>query len=313
MFNLFNTTSNNKLQEKMINDNTSRITLSFYKYFYIRNPLLFRNNLYILFYSLNILGRVYVSKEGVNAQISIPKDISSYFKNILLNFSNEFNNIIINESIDNNNFSFWVLRIKVRNKLVSDGIEDKNFNPYIVGTYLNADLVNVMFNERKSIFVDMRNNYEYAIGHFDTAININRSRFRDQLKIIVKELEPYRNNNIILYCTGGIRCEKSTAWLKYHGFKHIYHIKNGIIGYVNEARKKNLPIYFKGKNFVFDARLTEKISEDILSFCQQCNNPCDTYVNCSYSKCHLLFIQCTKCSHIFNYCCSSICQRKINI
>ncbi|CAL4323126.1 tRNA uridine(34) hydroxylase [Buchnera aphidicola (Eriosoma grossulariae)] len=312
MLHLCNLISNKKLKNQVMIESQSRITLSFYKYFNICNPILFRNNLYIFFNRLNILGRVYIAQEGINAQISVPEKIFFSFSSILSQFSSIFDDIHINQSIDNSNFSFWVLRIKVRKKIVSDGLNDTKFNIKKTGIYLNAESVNNMYSDPESVFVDMRNSYEYKIGHFDRAINIKKNTFRDQLKIIIDELIPYKYKNIVMYCTGGIRCEKSSAWLKYHNFKYVYQIKNGIIGYIHEARKKNLPIYFKGKNFVFDSRLVEKISDDVISYCRQCNCPCDSYVNCNYQKCHLLFIQCIKCNYKFNQCCSYLCQNKLN-
>ncbi|XRX42795.1 MAG: rhodanese-related sulfurtransferase [Buchnera aphidicola (Eriosoma harunire)] len=305
---LHNIISNKLLKSKILYGN--RVTISFYKYIYINDPVLFRNNIYILFSSLDILGRVYISHEGINAQISLTKNVALHFKQTLFNFSNLLQDIHLNFSIIDSNYSFWVLKVKVKKKLLADGIDDIHFNHKMSGQYLNAIEVNQMFSDKcGSIFVDMRNNYEYAIGHFINAINIDQDTFRDQLKIVVNVLQPYRKKNIVMYCTGGIRCEIATSWLKYHGFNYIYHVKNGIIGYVHEARKKKLPIHFIGKNFVFDARLSEQVSEDVLTVCTQCNCSCDQYVNCKFSSCHLLFIQCRNCIIKFNGCCSFKCQQ----
>ncbi|MDE5285647.1 MAG: rhodanese-related sulfurtransferase, partial [Buchnera aphidicola] len=164
-----------------------------------------------------------------------------------------------------------------------------------------------MIHDENVIFLDMRNSYEYRIGHFENAIEIKSTNFRSQLKLVVQKMNYAKKKKIVMYCTGGIRCEKATAWMIFNGFKNIYHIEGGIIGYVHDAKKNNLPIFFKGRNFVFDNRMSEKVSNDIISFCEQCNQSSDIYVNCKYNKCHKLFIQCKKCSNKFNTCCSVEC------
>ncbi|MDE5285767.1 MAG: rhodanese-like domain-containing protein, partial [Buchnera aphidicola] len=135
-----------------------------------------------------------------------------------------------------------------------------NFDPNNVGTYINAQQVNTMLNDDHVIFVDMRNSYEYKIGHFEKAVEVQSENFRSQLQVVTKQMHYAKNKKIVMYCTGGIRCEKATAWMIFNGFKKVYHIKGGIIGYVHDARKNNLPILFKGKNFVFDNRMSEKVS-----------------------------------------------------
>jgi len=111
-----------------------------------------------------------------------------------------------------------------------------------------------------------------------------------------------------MYCTGGIRCEKASAYMLHNGFKNVFHLEGGIIEYTNKARQQGLPIKFKGKNFVFDDRLGERISDDIISHCHQCGEPCDSHTNCLNDGCHLLFIQCESCAKKYNGCCSEACQ-----
>jgi UPF0176 protein len=168
-----------------------------------------------------------------------------------------------------------------------------------------------MLNNPEIIFVDMRNSYEYEIGHFPNAVEIKSQTFREQLKKVIKVMDYAKNKKIVMYCTGGIRCEKATAWMLFNGFKYVYHLKGGIIGYVNDAKKNRLPILFKGSNFVFDNRMSEKISNDIISFCKQCNSLSDRYVNCKFNPCHLLFIQCENCAIKFKNCCSNDCMQSI--
>ena len=286
------------------------LTISFYKYFKIDNPLNFRNIIYKNFYKLNIFGRIYIATEGINAQISVLYDTYFLFKKHFYNLNSNFKDIKLNKSI-NHKQSFWVLIVKVRKKIVADGLLNYQYNAKNVGKYLQIKDVNSMLKNPKVIFVDIRNDYEYEIGHFKNAIHVPGKTFRDQLKIIVNFLKKYKNKIFVLYCTGGIRCEKATAWLKFNNFKNIYHIKGGILNYVNESRKKNFSIFFRGKNFVFDYRMSERISHHILSKCKICNIKCDNYINCKNDFCHDLVIQCSACYFKYHGCCSIICKKKL--
>ncbi|QCI21658.1 rhodanese-related sulfurtransferase [Buchnera aphidicola (Hyadaphis tataricae)] len=310
MSRLHNILSKKELKKRMYLDTTERLTLSFYKYFNIINTQEYRNKIYKQFLKYNILGRVYIAEEGINAQISVPLKNFTFLKNFLFQLSSSLHDIVINKALSNQK-SFWVLSVKVKKNIVADGIQDFFFNPHDVGIYINAQEVNLMLKDQNVIFIDMRNSYEYKIGHFEHAIEIKSTTFREQLKKLVKKMEYAKHKRIVLYCTGGIRCEKATAWMRFHDFKYIYHIKGGIIGYIHNAKKNNLPILFKGKNFVFDNRMSEKVSDDVIAFCQQCKNPSDVYVNCRNDLCHLLFIQCKDCAVKFNYCCSKECMKKI--
>lgn len=177
--------------------------------------------------------------------------------------------------------------------------------------YLNAEDFNELTANSETVVVDMRNYYEYEVGRFENAKEIPADTFRDQLPMAVEMLEDKKNMPIVMYCTGGIRCEKASAYLRYKGFKKVYHLEGGIIEYVRKVKEDGLENKFKGKNFVFDARMGERITEDILSNCHQCGELCDTHRNCENLGCHLLFIQCEKCFEKFAGCCSQDCL-KIN-
>lgn len=309
---LHNYISKKELKNNILLKNEPRLVLSFYKYFYIKELESFRDEIYKNFFEYKILGRVYISHEGINAQISIPIYIYSMFKKFLYQFNPVLNGLRINKTFHTNNVNaFWLLSVKIKKRIVNDGIKNPLFLFKNVGTYINAEKVNLMLNDKNTIFVDMRNSYEYKIGHFPNALEIKSNTFREQLKNVIKVMQYAKNKNIVMYCTGGIRCEKATSWMIFNGFKNIYHIEGGIIGYVNQAKKKRLPILFKGSNFVFDNRMIEKISEDIISVCKQCNKPSDNYVNCAFNLCHLLFIQCFNCSINFKNCCSFNCMKSI--
>ncbi|QJC29012.1 rhodanese-related sulfurtransferase [Enterobacteriaceae endosymbiont of Plateumaris rustica] len=305
-----NRISNSKLRKRIFKKNEERKVLSFYKYFFIKDPLLLRNNIYILFNSLDILGRIYVSHEGINAQISVPCYFYKIMKFFLYKLSTKLKNLYINLAIEHKSNAFWVLRVIHKKNILNDGIKNFDFlNFIIVGKYLNAYEVNKMIDSNNTILIDIRNYYEYEIGHFNNAIIFESSNnFREQMSMLLYNLQKYQNKNIILYCTGGIRCEKATSWLIYNNIKNVFHIKGGIIGYINDAKKNNLPIKFKGKNFVFDNRMGESITKDIISHCYQCKNFYDIHTNCKNNFCHLLFIQCPLCKKKYSNCCSEKCK-----
>ncbi|CAL4322747.1 rhodanese-related sulfurtransferase [Buchnera aphidicola] len=313
MPNLYNVESRKTLRKKMLADDVKRVTLSFYKYFFIKDLINFRNLIYVNFNKLKIFGRIYISNEGINAQINVPIFYFHTIKRFLKKIDQNFRNIYLNKSIFNERKSFWVLTVKIRKKIVSDGISNKNFFINSFKKYLNATEVNEMFKKKNTLLVDVRNNYEHKIGYFENAIKLPGSTFREQIKLITNYLCSFKKKNIILYCTGGIRCEKVAAWLSYNGFNNVYQIKNGIIGYVKDAKLNNLPILFKGKNFVFDLRMGERITKDVLSNCKNCHALCDSYTNCQNNSCHMLMLQCSDCLKKFNNCCSLTCKRKIGI
>jgi len=290
-----------------------RITISFYQYHKIANPQLFRDKLFLEWDSLDVLGRTYVSYEGINAQLSVPSENFLKLKNQLDAIS-FLNNIRLNVAIEHHNKSFLKLKIKVRDKIVADGLNDDTFDVTNKGIHLNAKEFNQMLEDPNTICVDMRNHYESEIGHFDGAITPDVDTFRDSLDIIEEDLkENKENKNLLMYCTGGIRCEKASAYYKHKGFKNVFQLEGGIIEYARQVKSERLENKFLGKNFVFDHRRAEKISEDIIANCHQCGNSCDTHVNCANEACHLLFIQCNDCSEKMENTCSPQCQEVIKL
>ena len=290
-----------------------RITISFYQYHKIENPQLFRDKLFLEWQTLDVLGRTYVSYEGINAQISVPSENFFELKNQLDAIS-FLNNIRLNVAIEQHNKSFLKLKIKVRNKIVADGLNDDTFDVTNKGIHLNAKEFNQMLEDPNTICVDMRNHYESEIGHFDGAITPDVDTFRDSLDIIEEDLkENKENKNLLMYCTGGIRCEKASAYYKHKGFKNVFQLEGGIIEYTRQVKSEHLENKFLGKNFVFDHRRAEKISEHVVANCHQCGSPCDVHVNCANEACHLLFIQCKDCSEKMETTCSAECQEIIQL
>lgn len=309
---LHNRISRKELKERIKNDPTPRTTISFYCYFKIDEPVNFRNTLYIELGKLGVLGRIYLAHEGINAQISLPTENIEAFKTYLYSIE-PLNNLRLNVAVDDDGKSFYVLDIKVRNKIVADGITDPGFDMANRGRYVNAEQFNKLTADPDTIVIDMRNHYEYEVGHFENAIEIPSDTFREQLPMAADMMKDKKDKNIIMYCTGGIRCEKASAYMLHNGFKNVYHLEGGIINYVNKAKEQGLPVKFHGKNFVFDQRLGERVTKEIISHCHQCGKPADTHVNCVNDACHLLFIQCDECREKFEGTCSKECQEFIHL
>lgn len=309
MSRLHNCTSNRELKARMLRETEKRVTISFYKYFPITHPRQFRDDLYIRFDAVKVFGRVYIAKEGINGQISVPQSNLEAFRTALYGADPALDGIRLNVAVDDDGKSFWVLRMKVRDKVVADGIDDPTFDPSKTGKYLTAREYNEITGQPGTIVVDMRNHYEYEVGHFENAIEVPSDTFREQLPMAVDMLKEYKDSPVVMYCTGGIRCEKASAYMLHHGFKHVYHVEGGILEYVRKSREEHLPMKFIGKNFVFDERLGERISEEVIAYCHQCGAPCDMHTNCRNEGCHLLFIQCDKCAAEMDGCCSDHCRQ----
>jgi UPF0176 protein len=295
------------LKQKLYEEDFPRTTISFYQYFPIQDPQALRDELYRTFNALKVFGRIYVATEGINAQISVPSSNFEVFKDFLYAYK-PMNGLRLNIAVNDNGKSFWVLKIKVRDKIVADGIEDPHFSMENKGKYVNAQQMNQLLDSPDTVVIDMRNHYEYEVGHFEKAIEIPSDTFREQLPMAAAMMKDQKDKNIIMYCTGGIRCEKASAYMLHQGFKNVFHLEGGIIHYANTIKEAGLESKFKGKNFVFDDRLGESITEDIIATCHQCGKPADTHTNCKNDACHLLFIQCDECATAFDGCCTTACQ-----
>ncbi|MBC7904227.1 MAG: rhodanese-related sulfurtransferase [Gemmatimonadaceae bacterium] len=304
---LHNRVSQKELKQKLMEEVEPRTTVSFYRYFHIAEPGAFRDELYTRLNALKVFGRIYIAHEGINAQISVPQSIFPAFSEYI-NSMEPLNGIRLNIAVDDDGKSFWVLKIKVRDKIVADGIADPEFDMQNRGRYVNAQQMNELMEDPETVVIDMRNHYEFEVGHFEQAIEIPSDTFREQLPMAVDLMQKRKEKNIIMYCTGGIRCEKASAYMLHNGFKNVFHLEGGIINYAQQVKEKGLESRFIGKNFVFDNRLGERITDDIIARCHQCGEPADTHTNCLNSGCHLLFIQCSQCAEKYDGCCSVACQ-----
>jgi UPF0176 protein len=310
---LYNTLSAEERAIMIDDAGKQRLTLSFYAYAKIQDPKKFRDDLFIAWNKLDALGRIYVATEGINAQMSIPEENLEAFR-ATLEVYDFMKGIRLNEAVEHDDHSFLKLTIKVRDKIVADGLNDETFDVTNKGIHLKAAAFNEILEDPNTIVVDFRNHYESEVGHFKGAITPDVETFRESLPIINEQLQNHKEDkNLVMYCTGGIRCEKASAYFKHQGFKNVYQLEGGIINYAKQLKEEGLESKFIGKNFVFDNRLGERITDDIISQCHQCGKPCDNHTNCENDGCHLLFIQCDECKAAMQNCCSAECLEVVNM
>ncbi|NMR33875.1 rhodanese-related sulfurtransferase [Chryseobacterium aquaticum] len=304
---LYNTLSAEERARLIDEAGKERLTLSFYAYAKIEDPKKFRDDLFIAWNALDALGRIYVAHEGINAQMSVPADQFEAFRNTLEVYD-FMKGIRLNVAVEQDDHSFLKLTIKVRHKIVADGLNDETFDVTNKGIHLKAKEFNELLEDPNTIVVDFRNHYESEVGHFEGAITPDVETFRESLPIINEQLQDYKEDkNLLMYCTGGIRCEKASAYFKHQGFKNVFQLEGGIIEYARQVKEEGVESKFLGKNFVFDHRLGERITDDVVSQCHQCGKPCDNHTNCANDGCHLLFIQCDDCKAVMEKCCSTEC------
>ncbi|MCE3295830.1 MAG: hypothetical protein K0R65_1544 [Crocinitomicaceae bacterium] len=312
---LWNTFSKEELVKRLSESGHEFVTISFYQYAKIANPRLFRDHLFQMWSNLEIVGRTYVAHEGINAQVSVPVVNFERFRDELYQID-FLENIRLNVAVEDAGvpFPFLKLKIKVRDKILADGLNDETFDVRNRGIHLSAEEFNKLTDDPNTILIDFRNHYESEVGYFKGAITPDVDTFRDSLPEIEESyLKGNEDKNIVMYCTGGIRCEKASAWYKHRGFKNVHQLEGGIIKYANDCKEQGLENKFIGKNFVFDDRRGERISDDIIAQCHQCGEPFDTHTNCVNDGCHLLFIQCDSCKAKYENCCSQECQDTIHL
>lgn len=291
------------------NDTQERKTISFYRYVHIENPVSFRERLFSVWSDLGCLGRIYVAKEGINAQMNVPIQNWEAFDSFVQSCE-ELAGVPYKFAVEEKGISsFYKLTIKLRKKIVADGLDDSSFDVTNTGEYLTAKEMNDYIDDPEAVVVDMRNRYESEIGHFERAITPDVDTFREELQLVPELLAGEKDKKVALYCTGGIRCEKASAWLKHQGFTNVKHLQGGVIDYKHQVEREGLPNKFKGTNFVFDERLGERIGDEIISYCHLCRtNKTDQHHHCKNQVCHVLFLGCVSCTQKYNGYCSRYCQ-----
>ena len=309
---LYNIYGKEQLQKRLDAETFNRKTLSYYRYVYIDDVDAYRDALYEKMEELQVLGRIYVAREGINAQINVPELNWDKFVALLQN-DTYTKDVPLKIAIEDDGKSFLKLIVRVRKKIVADGLNDHDYDVTNVGKHLSAEEFNQALEDSNTICVDMRNHYESEVGHFENALLPDTDTFRETLPKVVEQLEDKKDKKIIMYCTGGIRCEKASAYLKHHGFKDVNQLHGGIIEYAQQVKHNNLPTNYVGSNFVFDNRLGEQISDDVISECHQCGKASARHTNCANDDCHLLFIQCEECAEKYQGTCTPQCQEIVNL
>ena len=309
---MFNKLSKEQGIDLLKHENFKRKTVSFYRYVILDSPDELRDELYSDWMDLDVLGRIYLAHEGINAQLSVPEHNWDAFKSNV-HANKYFAAIPFKVAIENDEQSFFKLTIKVRKQIVADGLPIDEYDVTNVGNHLTAmQWNNAMKNG--AIVVDMRNHYESEIGKFKEAICPDVETFKEELPVVKEMLKGKENEQVLLYCTGGIRCEKTSAYLKHHGFEDVNQLHGGIIDYARQLKEDDsLDNNYIGKNFVFDERRGERISDDVISSCHQCGSQFDTHVNCANVNCNLLFLQCDSCKIKYENCCSLTCIETVRL
>lgn len=308
------------LRARLEQEGRPRNTLSFYRYVRLEELEDLRHALYAEWEALGVLGRVYLAAEGINAQVSLPTENLDLFR-AALDARPAFRAVPWKIAVEDDGKSFLKLIIKVKRKIVADGLADDAFDVTNVGQHLDAATFNQKMKEG-ALVIDMRNNYECAIGHFEGAYLPKADTFRGAIKEVEALLRnqvqrtctvdppgrPTTQPEILLYCTGGIRCEKASAYLKHHGYTNVGQLHGGIIDYARQVKAQGLKSNYLGQNFVFDERLAERITDDVVGTCMQCGKPCDRISNCHEATCNMLLVQCEACAAKYADCCSPSCH-----
>ncbi|OUW78694.1 MAG: hypothetical protein CBD77_03775 [bacterium TMED217] len=303
---LYNKKSKQELIKNLNSEQFKRITCSFYNYIPIKSPQVLRDIIYSTFESLKIFGRIYIASEGINAQISVPDYFWDEFIEKLKKI-NDIGDIPIKKAV-NEGASFYKLVVKVKKEIVAYGLSKELYDMNKVGKHLKPQEFNKAIDEKNTIVIDMRNFYESEVGRFKDAEIPLVEKSKELLPEVRKMLNGRENKQVLLYCTGGIRCEKASSYLIKSGISNVKQLEGGIIQYAHDIKKKGIKSKFVGKNFVFDARLGERITDDVIAKCHLCGEPTDNHHDCNYDACHILFIQCADCSIKLHGCCSEECK-----
>lgn len=281
--------------------------LLFYKYVSIEKPKQIQRWLRLLCKRLELKGRILIAHEGINGTVGGPEAATEAFKREFLNHP-LFGNTDMKESAGSAD-DFPRLSVRVRPEVVSLGIDPEKLSTKHTGVHLSPEKTHALISEKKDLVIlDARNNYEARIGKFENAITPDIETFRDFPNYIDENIEQFKNKEVLMYCTGGIRCERATAYLNEKGVaKQVYQVDGGICRYV----EKYPDGYFRGKNYVFDDRIAVPVNDDVLTHCDLCQKSADTYTNCVNTLCNKQFIACQECRKTHRYTCSDKCKNLI--
>ncbi len=278
------------------------LVLLYYNYATIDDPTTYRDEHHLFCLEHNLLGRIIIAKEGLNGTVSgLKEDCQAYMEYIVSDERFQATQFKIDEQ-DSHTFS--KLHVRVKEEIVNS---DLPVNPMVkTGKHLDPAEFKRMMHDPDVVLVDMRSNYEHSIGRFKGAITFDMENLRE-LPDHMKEIDHVRDKKIITYCTGGIKCEKASAYLLDQGFENVYQLHGGIIRYGIEEGGEN----FDGKCYVFDNRVAvevNKVNPTVISTCHVCHTPCDRMVNCANPECNLHAPICESCGDTLDGACSPECQ-----
>lgn len=273
--------------------------LLFYKYVKLDSPKELREKILSICNSLNLKGRILVAEEGINGSVSGTKEQTEKYKQALKS-DEKFSDIIFKEDIGLTH-PFKKMIVKVKKEILNFG-EEADLS--LAGNHVSPEEFLNICKEGSAIILDARNNYESRVGKFKNAITPDINTFRE-FSIVAEELKEKKDKKIVMYCTGGIRCEKASAYLKQKGFKDVSQLEGGILSF----GKKFPDTIWEGKCFVFDKRMVSSINseEQTLTNCEFCNISCDLCKNCANNSCDKYCIVCIPCEQKFGGCCSREC------
>jgi UPF0176 protein len=278
----------------------------FYKYIDIAYPKQVAKWQQELCNQLQLKGRILISHEGINGTLGGSIENLDLYRNRTLEHE-LFSTIDFKESSGGPE-CFPRLSVKVRNEAVSLGIPYDKLTPRNAGEHLTPEQTHALISQKAEdlVILDARNNYEWAIGKFEHAITPNIENFRDLPQYLDENLDQFKDKQVLMYCTGGIRCERASAYLNEKNIaKKVYQMEGGIHRYVEQYPEG----FFRGKNYVFDGRISVRINDDILGSCTICSQLCDDYYNCLNAVCNEHFICCNVCIEKLNKTCSEKCQQ----
>jgi len=281
----------------------------YYKYLSIYKPKALVDAQRSLCQKLGLRGRIIIATEGINGTLGGSEEAIELYKKTM-NADPQFVDIDYKESNGSKN-DFPRLTVKHKNEIVRLDIASENAPIKDRGEYLTPQEFHAKLTQKNPnlVLLDARNAYESRIGTFVGAVTPSIKTFRELPTYLDTHKEQFKNKEVIMFCTGGVRCERATAYVKkQHIATKVYHLKGGIHRYL-EAYPDG---FFRGKNFVFDGRMAMATNNDCLTQCDTCTTPYDTYSHCQYQPCHNLIIQCPSCQNSLNHCCSKQCQQALN-
>jgi len=282
--------------------------ISFYKYVDVENPKSLATEHLDWCLANGVKGKVYLAKEGISGSVFGNDEVTSKYKNQLKSYK-IFENVWFKET-PTDQVAFNKMHVRVKNEIVNSGL-NKTSLEYTAPKLTPEQLLKFYEHKKDFVIVDARNWYESKIGKFKNAITPQITHFREWPKV-VESLSEYKEKTIVTYCTGGIRCEKASAYMREQGFKDVYQIDGGILNYIQQFPDT----YWEGGMFVFDdRRVFEPNTKEELKYtanCHFCGKPTSYHINCHNIDCDKIIVCCHDCKIENEYCCSDECRASKN-